>query len=103
MTPLIAIKERQSTYSIMPRGFKRRILWPTRDSEEDAKFIASYAEAQSKIRVGSTCREIPRGKIINIDLKVILVALALVANRAKSRELGYFDQEVNRDSLTSPP
>ena len=85
-------KTRQSTYSIMPRGFKRRILWPTHDYEEDVKVSANYAE-----RAGSTCRE------IKINFRVILVALALVANRAKSRELGYFDQEVNRDSLTSPP
>ena len=81
----------------MSRGFKRRILWPTRDSEEDVKFSASYAETQTKERVGSTCWE------IKINLRVILVALALVANRAKSRELGYFDQEVGRDSPYPPP
>ena len=81
----------------MSRGFKRRILWPTHDSEGDVKVSTSYAETQTNERAGSTYRE------IKINFRVILVALALVSNRAKSRELGYFDQEVDRDGSYPPP
>ena len=61
----------------MPRRLKRRAPWPCQAAEQEAKIAASLEEAYTKARTGLVCREIPRGRPIDLQLNTIIVALAL--------------------------